>query len=155
VSLSIVAELCIDCGACEFGCPTEAIHRPAPEDRPQAFWIETNRCNDCGWCPTVCPADAIIVDPDTIVCSNRGCPVAPTRRGPVAGWACTQMLTLCEGCGHVLWRSDDDTAWRCPRCGSDLQVTCPKILRHERGEIGQRPRRRDVDEIRSPSLSPG
>ncbi len=73
MSYTILPDACINCGACEFCCPTEAIHPPAPlATQPAVFWIETYRCNDCGACTAVCTADCILPDPDTIACEGRG-----------------------------------------------------------------------------------
>jgi Pyruvate/2-oxoacid:ferredoxin oxidoreductase delta subunit len=151
MSYTILPDLCIDCGACDFCCATEAIH-PPPTDvpRPAAFWIETNRCNDCGLCPKVCPMDCILPDPDTIGCVGRGCPVASDRRGPFAGWECSKLEALCDRCGHVLWRSGSRDEWVCLRCGpgdGGRRVLCPKVLSLEKGKTGQKTPRRDVEEL--------
>lgn len=147
MSLTIVPELCIGCGACDYGCPTEAIHRPGPTDGP-AFWIETNRCNDCDWCTTVCPVDCILPDPDTIVCEGRGCPVAAGGSGPVAGWTCSLQVEVCATCGDPLWSPPTaDVAPACARCDLGLRVGCPKTLLLRKGRTGPKPPKRSVDEL--------
>ena len=144
MSLFIDPAVCIDCGACEYGCPTEAIH---PSDATHSrFWISTFLCNDCGWCPTVCPVDCILVDPDSIICHGRGCPVSPAGSGPFAGWECTELVRLCS-CGSVLWRRSDHDEWTCPKCGLDSQVGCPKTLSLGKGKTDQKPLRRPVAEL--------
>jgi Pyruvate/2-oxoacid:ferredoxin oxidoreductase delta subunit len=147
VSLTILAEPCIGCGACEFGCPTEAIHRPATSSASRAFWIETYLCNDCGWCPTACPVDCILTDPDTVICHQRGCPVAPTGRGPAAGFDCTEMASLCADCGEILWRQHETDPWQCPHCTIGMQVGCPKTAWLRKGRTGQRIPRRSAAEL--------
>ena len=67
MSHTILPDACINCGACEFCCPTEAIHPPdLTASQPAVFWIETYRCNDCRACIIVCTADCILPDPDTV-----------------------------------------------------------------------------------------
>ena len=151
MSYTILPDACIGCGACDFCCPTEAIHQPAPAaSQPAAFWIETYRCNDCGSCTAVCPADCILPDPDTIRCTGRGCPVAADRRSRFAGWECSKLETLCDGCGHALWRSESSDGWACVRCGRDegahLQL-CPKVLSLEKGRNGPEPLRSSIEEL--------
>ena len=140
MSYAILRDGCINCGGCEFCCPTEAIQRPGPGARhPAAFWIETYRCNDCAFCVTVCPTDCIHPDPDTVACLARGCPVAADRRGAFAGWECSLLEALCEGCGHVLWRSGSADEWACVRCASNGAAgrqRCPKVLLLEKAGEG-------------------
>ena len=151
MSYTILPDKCINCGGCDFCCPTEAIHPPAPlAAHPAFFWIETNRCNDCGSCTAFCPADCILPDPDTIDCAGRGCPLAADRRGPTAGWECSKLEAQCGQCGHVLWRSESRDEWACGRCGRDegtrLQL-CPKVLSLEKGRNGPIPPRRSSEEL--------
>lgn len=146
MSLTIVAEACIGCGACDYGCPTGAIHAPEGLADGPAFWIETYRCNDCGWCPTACPVDCILPDPDTITCRGRGCPVADGD-GPVAGWWCSLQETLCHRCGDPLWAPTEDDEPACARCDLGLHVACPKTLWLRKGRTDQRPPKRSVEEL--------
>lgn len=146
MSLTILPEVCIGCGACDFGCPTDAIHPPDQSAGP-AFWIETNRCNDCGWCATVCPVDCILPDPDTIVCRGRGCPVADDGHGPVAGWTCSLQVERCATCGDPLWSATPDEPAACARCDLGLRVGCPKTLLLRKGRAGQKPPKRSAAEL--------
>lgn len=141
MSLAILPEACIGCGACEPVCPTGAVQRPGP-GLPNAFWIETYLCNDCAVCQTVCPVACIVVDPDSIVCRGRGCPVAPDRRGPYAGWDCTRQEARCGTCGDVLWRQPDTDVWHCVTCDPLIRASCPKTVWIRRGRTGQQPLRR-------------
>jgi ferredoxin len=141
VSLTIDADRCIGCGACDYGCPTGAIQAPGIADGP-AFWIQTYRCNDCGWCPTACPVDAIVVDPDTIVCEGRGCPLAQPR---YEGWTCSLQVGLCA-CGDPLWTTPEGVTG-CARCDLGLQVGCPKTLWLRKGRTEQRPPKRPLAEL--------
>ena len=45
---------CINCGACEPECPTNAIS--AGDDK---YVIDANECIDCGACVDLCPTEAI------------------------------------------------------------------------------------------------
>lgn len=146
MSLTILPELCIGCGACDFGCPTEAIQRP-PIEQGNVFWIETYLCNDCGWCATACPEDCILPDPDTIVCGGRGCPIAAGAKGPAAGLDCTRLERRCPTCDDVLWADPDSGSWRCAHCDDHGQVGCPKTLSLRKGRAGQRPPRRSAAEL--------
>ncbi len=157
MSYTILSDSCINCGGCDFCCPTEAIHAPALDaPHPAVFWIETNRCNDCGSCVPVCPTDGILLDPDTIVCAGRGCPVAAEQRGAFAGWECSRLETLCDRCGHVLWRpvpespEGPESEWVCIRCKPDptaRRQLCPKLLSLEKDKTGPIPPRRSAEEL--------
>ena len=151
MSYTVLSESCINCGGCEFICPTEAIHPPASDvPHPAFFWIETHRCNDCGVCASVCPTDCILPDPDTIVCMGRGCPLAVERGGAFAGWECSRLETRCDRCGHVLWRLAPNDKWACLRCEPDpatRRQLCPKVLALERDKTGPTPPRRSAEEL--------
>lgn len=133
MSFTIIPELCISCGACEFACPTIAVHKPTVDASSPAFWIETNRCNDCDACAPRCPTDAIVVDPDAYVCYGRGCPVAETTTGPITGWACTELMQFCENCGDVLHRKDESEEWACVQCDLGITARCPKARQLAKG----------------------
>lgn len=47
-----ISEDCIGCGACQEGCPVEAIAEGAP------FVIDEDKCIDCGACAEACPVGA-------------------------------------------------------------------------------------------------
>ena len=49
-----ITDACINCGACESECPTDAI-----KAGDGAFVID-DKCIDCGACTGACPTDAII-----------------------------------------------------------------------------------------------
>lgn len=49
-----VTDACINCGACEDGCPVEAI-KPANDKHE----INQDICVQCGACAGTCPVDAI------------------------------------------------------------------------------------------------
>ena len=151
MSYVILPDSCINCGGCEFDCPTEAIHAPAGDaPHPAVFWIETHRCNDCGACVTVCPTDAILSDPDAFGCVGHGCPLAPDRGAAFAGWDCSRLEALCDGCGHVVWRPALGGEWVCIRCkpkkGARRQL-CPKVLSLEKAKTGPLRPRRSVEEL--------
>ena len=151
MSFTILPGSCINCGGCEFCCPTEAIRPPAVDaPHPAVFWIETHRCNDCGSCVPLCPSDVILPDPDTIACAGRGCPIAVERGGTFAGWECSRLETLCDRCGHVLWRSAAGSEWWCIRCETGPTAhrqRCPKVLLLERAKTGPIPPRRGEEEL--------
>ena len=48
-----INEECINCGACEPECPTNAI-----SEGDGKFVIDAATCIDCGACAAVCPVDA-------------------------------------------------------------------------------------------------
>ena len=151
MSYTILSDSCINCGGCEFYCPTEAIHPPAADaPHPAVFWIETHRCNDCGSCVAVCPSDCILPDPDTFGCAGHGCPIAPERGGAFAGWDCSRLEAFCDACGHVLWRPGPGGEWLCIRCKpeeSARRQLCPKVLLLERAKTGPIRPRRSVEEL--------
>jgi NAD-dependent dihydropyrimidine dehydrogenase PreA subunit len=45
---------CVNCGACESACPSEAI-----AEKDDARWIDPAKCADCGSCVSECSVDAI------------------------------------------------------------------------------------------------
>jgi len=57
----IITEECINCGACEPECPTEAI-----SEGPEIYVIDPNKCVECeGYydspqCAAVCPVDCCV-----------------------------------------------------------------------------------------------
>lgn len=71
----VITDDCINCGACAFECPTEAIFEPAESWRRvngkefaplsmEHFFIVTEFCDECSGikeikCMAVCPMDAI------------------------------------------------------------------------------------------------
>ena len=48
-----INEECINCGACEGECPTNAI-----VTGDTTYVIEEDKCVDCGACASVCPVSA-------------------------------------------------------------------------------------------------
>lgn len=50
-----ITDECINCGACESECPSEAIS----EDGDKRV-IDADLCTDCASCVEVCPVNAII-----------------------------------------------------------------------------------------------
>ncbi|MDD4565629.1 MAG: 4Fe-4S binding protein [Eubacteriales bacterium] len=50
----VIDDSCINCGACEAECPTEAIS--AGDDQHE---IDADKCIDCGACVDACPTDSI------------------------------------------------------------------------------------------------
>jgi ferredoxin len=49
-----ISDACVNCGACEGECPSEAI---AEKDSIRV--IDPAKCVDCGACASACPTDAI------------------------------------------------------------------------------------------------
>lgn len=47
-----ISEDCIGCGACQAGCPVDAITDGTP------YVIDENACIDCGACAGACPVGA-------------------------------------------------------------------------------------------------
>jgi len=77
---TLIAEECINCGACEAECPNGAIYEGGtpwerdgvshPPLRQDIFYIAPEKCTECvGFfaeeqCATVCPIDCCTPDPD-------------------------------------------------------------------------------------------
>ncbi len=53
MAYKIIADTCINCGACAAECPVEAISEGA-----DAYVIDADKCIDCGSCANVCPVSA-------------------------------------------------------------------------------------------------
>ena len=54
MAYKIAADLCVNCGACESECPSEAISEV--DDKRQ---IAAENCVSCGACASACPVGAI------------------------------------------------------------------------------------------------
>lgn len=123
MSLQVLEDVCIGCGACDFSCPTGALTKT--DSFLGLFTIDPFTCNDCGLCVPKCPENAIVADPAWPVCSGRGCPLASKRLAEVE---CAFWQNRCERCGTTMWRHANETSdgWACPRCGWDMKVACPK-----------------------------
>ena len=126
MSLGVLEDLCIGCGACDFSCPTGALVKT--DSFLGLFTIDPYTCNDCGLCVDKCPVGAIVADPAWPVCSGRGCPLTSAR---LSGFTCAYWRDRCPECGSTLWRQADGTA-ACSRCGLGMRVSCPKTRQLER-----------------------
>lgn len=126
MSLRVLQDACIGCGACEYACPSGALEKT--DSFLGVFAIDPFRCDDCLKCVTKCPVDVIVPDPDWPVCHGRGCPLSSRR---LAGTECSIFAATCGGCGGPLWRSGADV-WLCPRCDQGRPVGCPKTRHLER-----------------------
>jgi ferredoxin len=49
-----ISDACVNCGACEAECPSEAI-----SEKGSTRVIDAAKCVDCGACASACPTDAI------------------------------------------------------------------------------------------------
>ncbi len=121
MSLRVVEDLCIGCGACEFACPTGALRKT--DSFLGLFAIDPLTCNDCDLCVDKCPTFAIVPDPRWAGCESKSCPLSSDRLG---GVECSVWRERCSSCGTTLWRSGPDDSWECPRCGMEKKVICPR-----------------------------
>ncbi len=126
MSLQVLEDLCIGCGACDFSCPTGALAKT--ESFLGLFAIDPYTCDDCGRCVAKCPVAAIVPDPSWPVCEGRGCPLTSTR---LSEFTCAYWQQRCAQCGSTLWQAPDG-AWTCSRCGLGMRVSCPKTRHLER-----------------------
>lgn len=133
MSLQVLADLCIGCGACEFACPPGALSKT--DTYLGLFVIDPYTCDDCGLCVDKCPVFAIVPDPDWPVCHGKGCPLTSRR---LADHECAVWLQRCPTCGTTLWREGSGD-WTCPRCAAGRRVSCPKTRHLEREASSQGP----------------
>jgi ferredoxin len=49
-----ISDACVNCGACESECPSEAI-----SEKDNIRIIDAAKCVDCGACASACPTEAI------------------------------------------------------------------------------------------------
>jgi NAD-dependent dihydropyrimidine dehydrogenase PreA subunit len=52
-----ITDACVNCGACEGECPSNAI-----SEKNGVRWIDPDACISCGACVESCPTEAIIAD---------------------------------------------------------------------------------------------
>lgn len=52
-----ITDDCMACGACQDGCPVEAI-----SEGPDKYVIDADACIECGACADTCPNEAIVLD---------------------------------------------------------------------------------------------
>jgi len=132
MTLRVLDELCIGCGACDFACPTGAVAKT--ESFLGLFAIDPYLCDDCDLCVDKCPVGAIVADPSWPVCRGRGCPLTAAR---LSGYECAFWRQRCPSCGSTLWRSPLGS-WACSRCGLGMRVSCPKTRHLELDDVAGR-----------------
>jgi ferredoxin len=120
MSLKVLSDVCIGCGACDYSCPTGALTKT--DTFLGLFEIDPFTCDDCGRCVDKCPETAIVADATWPVCSGRGCPLSSSRLADVE---CSVWQETCPECGTTLWHRGQE-AWACPRCSWGMKVHCPK-----------------------------
>lgn len=133
MSLKVLEDVCIGCGACDFSCPTNALHKT--DSFLGLFEIDPYTCDDCGICVDKCPVLAIVPDPAWPVCHDRGCPLTSHR---LEDFECSVWQQRCEECGSTLWRRTGE-AWTCSKCGLGMKVQCPKTRHLETVELSPGP----------------
>ncbi len=126
MSLTVLEDLCIGCGACDFSCPTGALSKT--DSYLGLFAVDPSICDDCGRCVDKCPVGAIVGDPSWPECGAKGCPLTSTR---LADFTCAYWQRRCPECGSTLWQAPDGS-WACSRCRLGMRVSCPKTRRLER-----------------------
>jgi NAD-dependent dihydropyrimidine dehydrogenase PreA subunit len=57
MAYKIIADKCVNCGACEGECPVTAI-----SEKDNKRWIDPDKCAGCGSCVSTCPSEAIVED---------------------------------------------------------------------------------------------
>ena len=122
MSLRVIEERCIGCGACDYSCHADALFKT--DTFLGLFAIDPYRCDDCGVCAGKCPEDAIKPDPAWPVCHGHGCPLTSQRLAEVR---CAIWQRTCPTCGTTMWSSTgNDGDFVCPRCDEGRKVSCPK-----------------------------
>lgn len=120
MSYTVLDSLCIGCGACDFSCHADALHKT--DSFLGLFEIDPLTCDDCGVCVTKCPESAIVPDPAWPVCRGHGCPLGSQR---LATTTCAVWQRRCTSCGSTMW-SSDGSSWACPKCDEGRKVSCPR-----------------------------
>ena len=120
MSHSVLEDLCIGCGACDYSCHTGALTKT--DSFLGLFVIDPFTCDDCAVCVDKCPVEAIVHDPTWPTCHGTGCPLTSQRLADVE---CAIWQQRCPSCDSTLWRHDDG-AWGCSTCDQGSKVHCPK-----------------------------
>jgi ferredoxin len=121
MSLMVLQDRCIGCGACDYSCHTDALTKT--DSFLGTFEINPYTCDDCGVCVGKCPESAIVADDRFPVCNGHGCPLHSNR---LAGTECAVWQEQCPSCGTTLWMEPDATEFRCPKCDMQRKVSCPR-----------------------------
>ena len=132
MSLIVLQDLCIGCGACDFSCHTDALVKT--DSFLGVFEIDPYTCDDCGVCVDKCPEWAIVPDARFAACNGTGCPLHSQR---LAGIECAVWHDRCPDCGTTLWREAGATELTCPKCQTGRKVSCPRTRMLETIPIGR------------------
>ncbi len=120
MSHTVLENLCIGCGACDYSCPSESLYKT--DTFLGVFAIDPFTCDDCGICVAKCPELAIVPDPQWPTCHGHGCPLTSKR---LEHMECAIWQHRCPTCAATMWRNDDLT-WSCPTCDMGMRVHCPR-----------------------------
>ena len=121
MSYKVLEELCIGCGACDFSCHANALHKT--DSFLGLFAIDPYTCDDCAVCVGKCPEGAIRPDPAWPVCHGHGCPLSSQRLAEVQ---CSIWQQRCPSCGSTMWLEPGASKPTCSVCDSGRKVSCPK-----------------------------
>jgi ferredoxin len=121
MSLMVLQDRCIGCGACDYSCHSQALTKT--DSFLGIFEIDPYTCDDCMACVAKCPETAIVEDPRFPVCHGHGCPLQSNR---LEGTECAIWQQQCSTCGTTLWRAAGADQFSCPKCDDGRKVSCPK-----------------------------
>jgi NAD-dependent dihydropyrimidine dehydrogenase PreA subunit/predicted RNA-binding Zn-ribbon protein involved in translation (DUF1610 family) len=120
MSFKVLQDVCIGCGACDFSCHVDSLHKT--DSFLGLFEIDPLTCDDCGVCVGKCPEAAIVPDPAWPVCRGHGCPLSSNR---LSDTVCAIWQQRCPSCGTTMW-STNGSEFSCPKCDQGRKVSCPR-----------------------------
>ena len=131
MSLQVLEDLCIGCGACDFSCPTGALAKT--DSFLGLFAIDPYTCDDCGRCVDKVSGRRHRARPAWPVCEGKGCPLTSVR---LSEFTCALLAAAMPlSAVSTLWQGPDGS-WVCSVWSWDAGVVPQDPSSRERRRPG-------------------